>query len=39
MFDPYFEFKKNYYALLLSIYKNKSAKEALMAMGISPDNE
>lgn len=29
--------KANYYALLLAVSKNVSAKEALIEMGISPD--
>lgn len=29
--------KANYYALLLAVAKNISAKEALIEMGISPD--
>ena len=29
--------KANYYALLLAVAKNVSAKEALIEMGISPD--
>lgn len=31
--------KRNYYALLLAVAKNVSAKEALIEMGISPDSE
>lgn len=31
------ETKKNYYALFIAIVKNETAKEALMDMGISPD--
>lgn len=31
--------KRNYYALLLAVAKNVSAKEALIKMGISPDSE
>lgn len=31
--------KPNYYALLLAVAKNVSAKEALIEMGISPDSE
>ena len=30
--------KRNYYALLLAVAKNVSAKDALISMGISPDN-
>lgn len=30
--------KANYYALLLAIVKPVTAKEALIKMGISPDN-
>ena len=30
--------KPNYYALLLAVAKNVSAKDALIEMGISPDN-
>lgn len=29
--------KANYYALLLAVSKNVSAKEALIELGISPD--
>lgn len=31
--------KRNYYALLLAVTKNISAKDALISMGISPDSE
>lgn len=31
--------KPNYYALFIAIAKGKTAKEALIAMGICPDNE
>ena len=31
--------KRNYYALLLAVAKNVSAKEALIEMGISPEND
>ena len=30
--------KRNYYALLISIMCNETAKEALLDMGICPDN-
>ena len=30
--------KRNYYALFISIIKNETAKEALLDMGICPDN-
>ena len=30
--------KANYYALLIAITKNETAKEALSDMGICPDN-
>lgn len=30
--------KANYYALLIAIIKNETAKEALSDMGICPDN-
>ena len=30
--------KANYYALFIAIIKNETAKEALMDMGICPDN-
>jgi hypothetical protein len=30
--------KRNYYALLLAVAKRVSAKDALIEMGISPDN-
>lgn len=33
------DLKRNYYALLLAVAKNVSAKEALIEMGISPDSE
>ena len=32
------ETKSNYYALLISIMCNETAKDALMDMGICPDN-
>ena len=32
------DLKSNYYALLISIIKNETAKDALMDMGICPDN-
>ena len=32
------DLKSNYYALLISIMCNETAKEALSDMGISPDN-
>lgn len=32
-------FKVNYYALLIAIFCNKTAKNALIDMGICPDNE
>ena len=31
--------KSNYYALFIAITKGKTAKEALLAMGICPDND
>jgi hypothetical protein len=33
-----YSLKANYYALLLAVAKRVSAKEALIEMGISPDN-
>lgn len=30
--------KRNYYALLLAVAKNVSAKDALISMGISPEH-
>lgn len=33
------DLKRNYFALFLAITTNVSAKDALMEMGISPDNE
>lgn len=30
--------KVNYYALLIAIFKNETAKESLSDMGICPDN-
>lgn len=32
------DLKSNYYALFISIVKNETAKDALMDMGICPDN-
>ena len=31
------DLKRNYYALLIAIATNRTAKEALIDMGISPD--
>jgi hypothetical protein len=33
-----YSLKANYYALLLAVAKRVSAKDALIEMGISPDN-
>lgn len=33
------DLKRNYYALLICICKQKTAKEALMLMRITPDGE
>lgn len=33
-----YSLKPNYYALLLAVAKKKSAKDALIDMGISPDS-
>lgn len=33
-----YSLKANYYALLLAVAKKVSAKDALIEMGISPDN-
>lgn len=33
-----YSLKVNYYALLLAVAKRVSAKDALIKMGISPDN-